>query len=192
MLLICLSVLATILTVLRSWPQFIRIVAKGDGVGVSALTWTLALANHSGWLTFAVLADVPLLMLTNFLAAVGCAAIVWKVRSANLALLTITVASVLAALVFQLGESVLLVAINATAIAMFVPQAIRVLRTGSEGVSTAAWGIAALASMSWIAWGFVLERPTLVVAHFVMLPTSLVIAAISIQPVRPTADLALD
>ena len=171
-----LNVLATVFTVLRSWPQFTRIVVRKNRSGVSALTWSLALANHTIWIVYGALANEPLLIVANILAGAGCAAIVGSLRSPPTSVATTILATATALALLQLGENVLLIAGVSSAIAMFLPQAIRVIRSNSEGISTLAWTTSALSSITWLTWGFVRGRPALVTAHFVMLPVAIFIA----------------
>lgn len=176
MLVATLSVLATILTVLRSWPQFVRVVIRRNAEGVSALTWMLALAAHTGWMMFGVLSGIWLFVIVNFLSGAGCAGIVWKIRSPMPVAVTVAGGAALSAAVFQVGEEELLALVVGMSLAMFMPQAFATLRSNIEGVSPVAWTITALSSIVWLSWAFVIGRPTLVIAHFVMLPLAVTIA----------------
>jgi uncharacterized protein with PQ loop repeat len=184
-----LSVLALVFTTLRSWPQFVRIVVKGERRGVSLLTWTLALANHTGWLLFGVLSELPLLVVVNVVAAVGCGATVWVLRSWAMATVVAAGAGSASVTAWSAGEPVLLAAITLSALVMFVPQLIRTLRRPALGVSPVAWAMSALASATWISYAVAIDRPSIVIAHGFMLPASLVILARSVA--APTVDVDL-
>lgn len=170
-----LSVVAVILTVSRSWPQFARIVMKKDRAGVSVVTWALALASHVGFFMYGVLSPVPLLIVVNLLAGAGCAAITWVLRSPLLVLGVVAVAATASTLAFAVADGALLALITPLAIGMFIPQLVRVFRTSARGVSPTAWVLAALSSTTWIAWAWAIDRPSIVIAHFFMLPASLAI-----------------
>jgi uncharacterized protein with PQ loop repeat len=172
---VVLSVLTTVLTTLRSWPQFVRIVTTGERLGVSPLTWALALASHTGWIAYGFASGLPLLVLTNLVAALGCGATTWVLRSARVAAGVAVAAGALAVAVAAVSDSVLLALVTTAALVMFVPQLVRTLREPSVGVSPWAWAISASASAAWLAYAWVIGRPSIVVAHYVMLPTSLLI-----------------
>jgi uncharacterized protein with PQ loop repeat len=176
-LVMILSVLAVVFTTLRSWPQFVRIVIKQERSGVSALTWAMALANHTGWFVFGLVSGLPLLIGVNLLAAAGCAGTVWVLRSGRWALAVTVASATLALAAFALGETALLVIITSASLTMFVPQLLRTVHEPAAGVSPAAWAVAALASVTWLAYAWAIDRPSIVIAHLVMLPLSLLILA---------------
>lgn len=177
MFVIVVSAAALVFTVLRTWPQFIRIVVKGERAGVSLTTWMLALVNHAGWFMYGLLSPIPLFIASNLLAGLGCAATVWTLRSKKPVFAITLAAGLVSWAVFSLDSAVLLVIVNCTAIGMFLPQLVRVFRSNPEGVSITAWVMAALASATWILYGFVINNPAVVAAHFLMLPASLAILA---------------
>ena len=175
MVLVIVSVLAVVFTVLRTWPQFIRIVVKKHHEGVSLLTWSIALANHTGWLVYGVLAPIPLFILSNLLAGAGCAATVWVMRGPQRTLAIFIGATVASVAIFELNDFVLLVLVNMTAFGMFVPQLVSVFRHNPAGVSVTAWVMASIASATWIAYAIVIGQPAIVLAHYFMLPAALII-----------------
>jgi uncharacterized protein with PQ loop repeat len=184
-LVVLLSVLTTVLTTLRSWPQFVRIATTGERTGVSPLTWGMALANHTGWLAYGFASGLPLLVGTNLVAALGCGATTWVLRSAWVAAGVAAASGGLAVVVAAVSDSALLILVTAAALVMFVPQLVRTRREPAAGVSPSAWAIAALASSAWLAYAWVIGRPSIVVAHYVMLPTSLLILVRSLAARRP-------
>src|SRR5947208_2598987 len=75
MLTAALAITATLLTIARGWPQTSRIAVHKNVSGVSSLTWTLMLAAHISWIVWtADLAVIPVLI-ANVLAAAGCVAV---------------------------------------------------------------------------------------------------------------------
>jgi uncharacterized protein with PQ loop repeat len=185
MLVTVLSVLAVVFTTLRSWPQFVRLIVKGERAGVSALTWAMALANHTGWFVYGIVAGVPLLIWVNLVAAAGCGATTWVLRSWRMVAAVAAATVVVAVASSAVAEGLLLAIITVASLTMFVPQLVRTWRRparaaagagrSAQGVSPAAWLVAALASMTWLAYAWAIERPSIVIAHFFMLPMSLVI-----------------
>lgn len=172
--------LTVVLTTLRSWPQFVRIARTRQRTGVSTLTWTIALANHTGWLAFGLLSGVPLLVVVNLLSGAGCAATVWALRSWRPVAASVALTTAGAVAAFSMSDALLLGATTCSALAMFVPQLVRTLRHDAPGVSPAAWATAALASTSWLAYAVLIDRPSIVIAHCFMLPASLAILARSL------------
>jgi uncharacterized protein with PQ loop repeat len=187
-LVVFLSVLTTVLTTLRCWPQFVRIVTTGERAGVSPLTWGMALASHTGWFAYGFASGLPLLVGVNFVAALGCGATTWVLRSGWVAAAVATAAGAVAVAAARVSDSVLLVLITSAALVMFVPQLVQTLRRPAAGVSPSAWAISASASAAWLTYAWVIGHPTIVVAHYVMLPTSLLILLRCLRGARATGD----
>jgi uncharacterized protein with PQ loop repeat len=189
-----LAILATCFTIGRTWPQFLRIVVRGNKQGVSLSTWVLALTNHVAWFMYGVLTVVPVFIICNFLAALGCAATVWVLHSWQ-RMAQVTVATMLLSLaVYAVGDPVMLTTIVCVTMAIVIPQLYAVLRSPASGVSTIAWLVSAMSSATWIAWAASIHRLTVVVAHFVLLPAALIIAARAIHAHRRESivDLTTD
>ena len=129
-----LSVLAVVFTTLRSWPQFLRIIVKGERAGVSALTWAMALANHTGWFVFGLLSGVPLLIVVNIVAAAGCGATAWVLRSWAIVGAVTTASLVIPVAAFSRSDALLLAMITALSLTMFVPQVVRTVSGPDGGV----------------------------------------------------------
>jgi uncharacterized protein with PQ loop repeat len=180
-----LSVVALILTTLRSWPQFVRIVVRREQTGVSALTWQIALAAHTGWFAYGLLAGLPLLVVVNLLAGAGCAATTWVLRSGVTVIAVTAAALAISALAFSVADGVHLAVVTVLAMAMFWPQLVRTFRAPAAGVSPTAWAVSALASTTWLAYAWAIDRPSIVIAHLFMLPAALVILGRRLTGRRP-------
>lgn len=126
---------------------------------------------------YGVLSPVPLFVVVNLLAGAGCAAITCVLESWVFAAGVIVITAVFSFTVFAAADVALLVLINGLSCGMFVPQLIKVLRSGSEGVSLTTWVLAAMASTTWIGYAFAIGRPAVVAAHFLMLPSSVLIVS---------------
>jgi uncharacterized protein with PQ loop repeat len=176
-LVLTLSVLTVVFTTLRSWPQFVRIVVRHEQDGVSVTTWSLALANHTGWFAYGVLAGLPVFVVVNLLAAFGCAGTVWVLRSPVRALAVAAATAALTLAAHAVDAAVVLAIITGISLSMFVPQAVRAVHRPAAGVSPASWATAALASALWLSYAWAIGRFSLVIADFFMLPLSLVILA---------------
>ena len=173
--LLLVEVLAALLTVARTWPQFLRIVIRKDSTGVSFFAWGLVMTAHVGWLMYGVQDHVPLLIVVNALASSGCAAILLRLRSVVLVVVLGVGTSLAAWALYSISNVVLLSAVVGLSLVMFLPQAVKVARSPHEGVSPLTWALSAASSMTWIAWSLMVSRPALAAAHYVMLPTALFI-----------------
>ena len=173
--LLLVEVLAALLTVARTWPQFLRIVIRKDSTGVSAFAWGLVMTAHVGWLMYGIQDHVLLLMVVNALAASGCAAIMLRLGSVGPVVVLVMGTSLAAWTLYSISNGVLLSAVVGLSLIMFLPQAVKVSRAPHEGVSPVTWALSAASSITWIFWSFMVSRPALAAAHYVMLPTALVI-----------------
>jgi uncharacterized protein with PQ loop repeat len=191
-----LGTLATCFTVGRTWPQFLRIVIRKDQKGVSLATWSIALTNHTGWLVYGILTTEVIFIISNTLAAIGCAATVcvlhaWR-RMAQIAIIS----AVISVGIYGIAASLLLAVITGVTLTVVLPQLVAVFRSPASGVSTLAWIIAACSSITWIAWAVSIDRLTVVIAHFVMLPSAVAIAIRAarahshVQPAEEQNDVA--
>lgn len=176
MLTTVLGTLAICFTIARTWPQFVRIVVRKDKQGVSLGTWSLALTNHTGWLAYGILTNVPIFILSNLLAGFGCVATVWILHSWQRMLQIIVAITVASISIYAIGDSVLLTAISGLTLSVVLPQLVKVFRSPATGVSTLTWIISAMSSITWISWAITIERLTVVIAHFILLPAAIVIA----------------
>ena len=174
-MLLLVEVLAALLTVARTWPQFLRIVIRKDSTGVSAFAWGLVMTAHVGWLMYGIQDHVLLLIVVNSLAASGCAAIMLRLGSVRPVAGLVIGTSLAAWALYSISNGVLLCAVVGLSLVMFLPQAIKVSRAPHEGVSPVTWALSAVSSITWILWSFMVSRPALAAAHYVMLPTALVI-----------------
>ena len=195
MLVSVLSFFAVVLTVLRSWPQFVRILVRKERSGVSLSTWLMAVANHTGWFMYGILSAIPLFTVVNVLAGAGCVATAWTLSSWRPIAVVVIMSTLLSLSTFAIADAVLLTTITALSFGMFLPQLGKVIRTSAEGVSIATWSVAALASATWIAYACAIHRPTIAVAHFFMLPASLIIivrtsAVRSVEGQRTSVEIA--
>jgi uncharacterized protein with PQ loop repeat len=172
-----LATVATMFTVGRTWPQFMRIVVRKDKSGVSLTTWSLALSNHTGWLVYGLFTQEPVFIISNVLAGLGCAATVWVLHSWQRMAQVCAVVAVASSVLYLGTDSLLLTCVTGFTLSVVIPQLVAVLRSPATGVSTIAWLIAACSSSTWIAWAISIDRLTVAVAHFVMLPAALVIAS---------------
>ena len=169
------DVLAAVLTVARTWPQFLRIVIRKDSTGVSSLAWSLVMTSHVGWLMYGIQDHLVLLIVVNTLASGGCAAIVLRLRSVRFVVILVVGTCLAAWALYSISNGMLLSAVVGLSLVMFLPQAVKVFRAPHEGVSPATWALSAASSMTWIAWSLMVSRPALAAAHYVMLPTALLI-----------------
>jgi uncharacterized protein with PQ loop repeat len=176
---IVLDVLAVVLTVARSWPQFIRIVVRRDSTGVSVLTWVLIMTAHLGWLMYGILDHLLLLIIVNALSAFGCAAIVLRLRSIRVLVVAVAATGLASWALYEIRNGALLSAVIALSLVMFVPQVADVFREPHQGVSPLTWTLSALSSMTWISWSILVGRPFLAASHYVMLPMALAILAMT-------------
>lgn len=188
---VVLDVLAVVFTVARAWPQFIRIVIKRDGTGVSILTWTLVLSAHLGWLTYGILDHVLLLIIVNTLSALGCAVIVLRLQTMRFLVAPVAVTGLASWALYEITNGVLLGALIGLSLVMFLPQVVKVYRSPHQGVSPLTWMLSALSSMTWISWSILVGRPLLGAAHYVMLPVALVILAMTVRHKRHLEPEAL-
>jgi uncharacterized protein with PQ loop repeat len=170
-----LDVLAVVLTVARTWPQFVRIVVKRDDTGVSVLTWTLVMTAHLGWLMYGILDHVVLLVVVNTLCAFGCAAILLRLRPLQYLLVPAVGVPLASVALYGISNGALLATVIGLSLVMFVPQVLRVFRAPHHGVSPLTWALSALSSITWISWSLMVGRPLLAAAHYVMLPIALAI-----------------
>ncbi|HXW35919.1 MAG TPA: hypothetical protein VEJ87_15195 [Acidimicrobiales bacterium] len=170
-----LGVLAVVLTVARSWPQFIRIVVKRDNTGVSVLTWMLVMTAHLGWLMYGILDHVVLLVIVNTLCALGCAAILLRLRPLQYLLVPVVGMPLASVALYGISNGALLATVIGLSLVMFVPQVLTVFRAPHHGVSPLTWALSALSSITWISWSIMVGRPLLAAAHYVMLPIALAI-----------------
>lgn len=186
-----LDVLAVVLTVARTWPQFIRIVVRRDKTGVSVLTWMLVMISHLGWLMYGILDHVVLLIVVNALCALGCAAILLRLRPVPYVLAPVVGMPLVSVALYGITNGALLAAIIALSLVMFIPQVLRVFRAPHHGVSPLTWTLSALSSVTWISWSIMVERPVLAAAHYVMLPTALVILGKTLRRRPGVAPVAI-
>lgn len=189
-----LGTVATCSTIARTWPQFVRIAIRKNKEGVSLGTWSLALTNHTAWFMYGVLTSVPVFIVSNLFAAMGCAATVVALHSWKRLVMIVCAAAVLTTAIFYLiSDSATLAIIVAVTMSMMLPQLWSVFRSPVSGVSPTAWLVSAVSSITWIAWAQSIHRLTVVAAHFVLLPAALIIAARAMYAHRrtePVVDLA--
>ena len=178
---VLLDVLAVVFTVARTWPQVIRIAVRRDSTGVSNLTWTLVLSAHLGWLTYGVLDHVVLLMVVNILSALGCGAIVLRLRPARFLAASAAGTIVASSALYEISNGVLLGVLIGLSLVMFIPQVVGVFGSPHQGVSPVTWTLSALSSITWISWSITVGRPILGAAHYVMLPLALVILVMTLR-----------
>lgn len=169
------SIFAVIFTIARSWPQFLKIVVKGERSGVSVSTWLIALVAHTSWCAYGVLSPVLLFIPVNILAGAGCAATAWALGARWQVFAAIAGGTGVSLIAFSISDPTLLTVIVMLSIAMFIPQMIKVFRSSPQGLSLATWVIAVLASSTWIFWAFLIGRPNVASAHYFMLTVSLII-----------------
>lgn len=180
-----LGVAAVTSTILRSWPQFVSVLRTHKAAGVSTLTWTLVLNNHSAWSAYGLLSENPVLIFANILATMGCAATVWVLGSRLRAVLVTIAAALGASAIYAFDDGLLLAILVGLSLSMFVPQMLKVFRTSPEGVSVSAWVIAALSSVIWISWASSIDHVALASAHFFIGPVATVIAVRTYMAHRP-------
>jgi uncharacterized protein with PQ loop repeat len=138
-------------------------------------TWTLALINHIGWLTYGILTAVPVFIFCNAFAAIGCAATVCVMHSPKRMVQILSSSFAVAAIIYGVSDPLLLTVITVVTFMVVLPQLVAVFRTSAKGVSTTAWVIAACSSITWICWAISIHRMTVVIAHFILLPSAIVI-----------------
>jgi uncharacterized protein with PQ loop repeat len=177
-----LGAIGTTLGVLRAWPQVRGIVGRRETAGVSVHTWALTLLNNASWLTLGLIITAPPIIISNLLSAAGCIAVlvaIQRQQPQRLLARQVGVALAGAALVGLTslgGAGALTVLATTLAVSMFLPQLVRVLRSGAAGVSPATWLVTAISSAVWILYALALGRPSIGACHLVIMPASLVIA----------------
>lgn len=176
---VVLAASASICGVSRAWPQVARIVVHHNAVGVSAATWTTALSATLIWEVLGIGLGIVPTILYNAALAIGQIAVLtvlvrhgsistWRPFAAASGALITGVATLT---VFgRAGISVLGVAIAAY---MFLPQAIKVTREPSTGVSLPSWLLAAAATLLWCAYGIAIGEPALIASGAMSAPTAI-------------------
>jgi uncharacterized protein with PQ loop repeat len=178
MLTTAVGVLAVTCGLARAWPQVARIVVRRDTRGVSALTWMLSLCAFISWEAIGMVEHITAAVVFNSLAILSAGAVfavlVWQHALAGwcplVAALTAIAASIIAYKTLgALGTSVLGVGIS---VSMFIPQALKVLRVPSYGVSVSTWWLAVVTSVLWTLYGVMLGKLVLIVPNVVMMPVA--------------------
>ena len=139
------------------------------------------MTSHVGWLMYGIQDHLGLLIVVNTLASGGCAAIVLRLRSVRFVVILVVGTGLAAWALYSISNGVLLSAVVGLSLVMFLPQAVKVFRAPHQGVSPVTWALSAASSMTWIAWSLMVSRPALAAAHYVMLPTALLILVFALS-----------
>jgi uncharacterized protein with PQ loop repeat len=180
---IFLGIMVIVLQQVRALPQSIRIVWRRDTTGVSVVTWCLVLANIVLWGGYGYLVSDTVLIVNNTISmfAAGAVLVALVIHGATRWWLPVAVgvgtvvSTILLDRVFN-AEAVGLVG-AVLGIVMFIPQAVKVFRSPTSGVSPLTWFLTVLSSISWIVYAWLADIPSILLAHSILLPTAIVILA---------------
>lgn len=191
------------LAVVGSWAQ-LRWVASGHSSGVSPVSWTLITGVQLSWAAHQVVLGFWVAAGVNGvlgLLSVAVATHTWRASprpapaTVVALVVTLTTAAVTAVVVPAVGAWVL----SAGVVAMFVPQAVVVVRrrlTGSPvgGVSARTWAINVIISVLWFGWAVSAHHVGSMVANVAVAAlASVVYVAVRTAPDAPgTAYVAAD
>jgi uncharacterized protein with PQ loop repeat len=173
--------LAVVITVVRAWPQAWHLVRHPEHLGVSLLTWALALATAATWVAYGIVEHEPVNLVANSLAGLGTAGVLVALhrRGRPAAAASLAVLAGVAALV-AVDRLVVEGALGIVGVAvgggMFVPQAVRALRAPTTaGISPLAWWLVLAAAVIWSVYGALIGRAVVVAPGFIQFPAGVAV-----------------
>jgi uncharacterized protein with PQ loop repeat len=174
---VALGVAAVVITVVRAGPQALRLLRHPEHVGVSVVTWALALMTGGLGCSYGIFHDEPANLVANALQAGGAAAVLTALaRHGRPVLRWVAVAAVVVSLVVVAdrlsGEDILGYATIVIGGGMFVPQAVRALRAS---ISAASWWLVLVAAVVWSAYGVAIGRWVVVAPGFIQFPAGVAV-----------------
>ena len=182
MLVSAFGVASIISSIIRSWPQAVRIVKRRETVGVSALSWSLAFACNISWVAYAAGAHTTPPLIANLLTGVGVLAILGSLeRERRSGVVPVAAAVVATAVVCDVVAGLLFGAAGigwvaaSISIVMFLPQVVAVMTHEVDGVSPLTWWLIGASSSIWGTYGLLTDQWELVVGTFVVVPAAAVI-----------------
>ncbi len=192
-----LGMTAVVLSILFAWPQAWKSLRTADLAGISSVSTLLVFATSSTWFAYGLIVDDLALTVANAVTVVAVsvtlAALARRHRVGSRQVMSVVppwLAVTVAAMAFTGVTGVGVVGI-ALAVSMVVPQAFRVFRHSRiEGVSTATYALLAAVGATWLAYGFVVGDPIIVMPNLFMTPLAAAIAirtAASRRRIRPDA-----
>ncbi len=176
-----LGVAAVVITVVRAGPQALHLLRHPEHVGVSVVTWAMALMTGGLGCSYGIFHDEPANLVANALQAFGAAAVLVALsrRGRSVVRWAMLAAVVVAVVVFAdraSGRDVLGYATIVIGGGMFVPQAVRAVRAPSTaGVSAASWWLVLVAAVIWSAYGVAIGRWVVVAPGFIQFPAGVAV-----------------
>ncbi len=176
-----LGVAAVVVTVVRAAPQALHLLRHPEHVGVSVLTWAMALMTGGVGCSYGIFHDEPANLVANALQACGAAAVlVALARRGRTVVRWVAMALAVVAVVVIAdrvsGHDVLGYATIVIGGGMFVPQAVRAVRAPSTaGVSAASWWLVLVAAVIWSAYGVAIGRWVVVAPGFIQFPAGVAV-----------------
>lgn len=176
-----LGVAAVVVTVVRAAPQALHLLRRPEHVGVSVLTWAMALMTGGVGCSYGIFHDEPANLVANALQACGAAAVlVALARRGRTVVRWVAMALAVVAVVVIAdrvsGHDVLGYATIVIGGGMFVPQAVRAVRAPSTaGVSAASWWLVLVAAVIWSAYGVAIGRWVVVAPGFIQFPAGVAV-----------------
>jgi uncharacterized protein with PQ loop repeat len=178
---VALGVAAVVITVVRAGPQALRLLRHPEHVGVSVVTWALALMTGGLGCSYGIFHDEPANLVANALQAAGAAAVLTALaRHGRPVLRWVAVAVVVVSLVVVAdrlsGEDILGYATIVIGGGMFVPQAVRAVKASTTaGISAASWWLVLVAAVIWSAYGVAIGRWVVVAPGFIQFPAGVAV-----------------
>ena len=169
------GLLAASLLMAASAPQLLAVL-RGDGHGVSLLTWILFLASGTVWLVFGIKLESLALMVGNVAGVLAylllVAAIVWKRwRRAWLSALVVPLVGVATMLAAAVPAQVLGWIGVVIGFSLAVPQLLASIRNWrrreSSDVSLWTWAMVLVGQALWLSYGVMMGQPTVVAVNIV-------------------------
>lgn len=151
------GIVGSVLSVGRTFPQFLRIVRRGHAAGVSATSLTMGLVFSVGWALYGLLADQKSVVIASSAAALQYCATLYVAKRGGAGKIgwhPALWAGGLIAVVALAGETGLGVALATSSLATGLPQ-LKLCRTGTDlsGVSAIAWLCGVFEGALWLMVG---------------------------------------
>jgi uncharacterized protein with PQ loop repeat len=185
---------AVVLTVVRSWPQFVHLLRIPAATGVSTATWALAVACALAWASWGVRYEEPANIVANVLTGAGAAAVLgrlWRERGgAVLGWSAMAVGAVAAVVVTDAHlPGVLAAAAVTLGSVMFLPQVLEAWRTSDVGgISITAWVLTFGSAAAWLGYAVSIGDVVVGLPCMVILPAAAsVIARCTVRRPQPVA-----
>ena len=177
-----LAVWASTLSISFMWPQVIRVVRKRTVEGISVLGTIHSFTGSLLWSIYGIRAGewfvaVPNIITLFALGFIASAQVRYKVARLDLVLVGQVIAlaiGIAAAAISKGAIGLVAVTIGGTAI---IPQTIRSARTSHQvGLSATTYAMIAVGSISWGAYGLLIEDPFVVAPNVLIVPCALFIS----------------